>query len=76
MGELTKISNTGKCSPGPIYNYQESIKYKEVMIYNGFGLNKRYIYSCRIGVLELLNEQAKTNLNMIFMKTISLVMIH
>ena len=30
LGELTKINNTGKCSPGPIYNYNEDIKYKSV----------------------------------------------
>ena len=31
MGELTKTANTGKCSPGPIYNYEDSIKYKDVI---------------------------------------------
>lgn len=27
MGELTKQSGAGKQSPGPIYNYQDEIKY-------------------------------------------------
>ena len=27
MGELTKTNNAGKQSPGPIYQYQDQIKY-------------------------------------------------
>jgi hypothetical protein len=30
MGELTKLNNAGKNSPGPIYNYTDEIKYKKV----------------------------------------------
>ncbi len=32
MGELTKLSNAGKQSPGPIYNYHDQIKYEKVSI--------------------------------------------
>jgi hypothetical protein len=32
MGELTKLNNAGKNSPGPIYNYQEDIKYLKVYL--------------------------------------------
>jgi hypothetical protein len=28
IGELTKIENTGKNSPGPAYNFQDEIKYE------------------------------------------------
>ena len=28
MGELTKLNNAGKLSPGPIYNYTDQIKYQ------------------------------------------------
>jgi len=27
LGELSKLNNAGKQSPGPIYNYQDEIKY-------------------------------------------------
>lgn len=27
MGELTKKNNAGKCSPGPIYNYKDDVKF-------------------------------------------------
>ena len=30
MGELTKTDNAGKHSPGPIYEYQDEIKYDGV----------------------------------------------
>jgi hypothetical protein len=30
MGELTKLSNAGKMSPGPIYNYDDTNKYHKV----------------------------------------------
>lgn len=30
MGELTKTDNAGKNSPGPIYDYQDQIKYDGV----------------------------------------------
>jgi hypothetical protein len=29
MGDLTKTANAGKMSPGPIYNYQDQVKYIE-----------------------------------------------
>jgi hypothetical protein len=32
MGELTKTNNLAKQSPGPIYIYQDNIKYIEVII--------------------------------------------
>lgn len=32
MGELTKTDNAGKNSPGPVYIYQDKIKYNEVSI--------------------------------------------
>jgi hypothetical protein len=32
MGELTKTSGMGKQSPGPIYQYNEDIKYKQVSL--------------------------------------------
>jgi len=28
LGELTKLNNAGKNSPGPVYNYQDEIKYQ------------------------------------------------
>lgn len=31
MGELTKLNNAGKNSPGPVYNYQDEIKYQQVI---------------------------------------------
>jgi len=30
MGELTKTDNAGKNSPGPVYKYQDQIKYDNV----------------------------------------------
>ena len=33
MGELTKTDNAGKNSPGPVYIYQDKIKYNEVSIF-------------------------------------------
>lgn len=30
MGELTKLSNAGKQSPGPIYQYTDTAKYQNV----------------------------------------------
>lgn len=32
MGELTKTDNAGKMSPGPVYMYQDNIKYDHVSI--------------------------------------------
>ena len=42
MGELTKLNNAGKQSPGPIYNYQDEIKYNKVVavvVYDVLGSN-------------------------------------
>lgn len=33
MGELTKLNNAGKQSPGPIYNYKDQVKYKVVSLF-------------------------------------------
>ena len=35
LGELTQLNNAGKNSPGPVYNYQDQIKYKFVTILKG-----------------------------------------
>ena len=32
MGELTKTDNAGKNSPGPVYEYDDEIKYDKVSI--------------------------------------------
>jgi len=32
MGDLTKFSNMGKQSPGPIYNYKDEVKYNKVRL--------------------------------------------
>jgi len=32
LGEVTLTSNIAKQSPGPVYLYQESIKYKQVFL--------------------------------------------
>ena len=31
MGELTKLNNAGKMSPGPMYGYTDEIKYQKVL---------------------------------------------
>jgi hypothetical protein len=36
MGELTKTDNAGKNSPGPVYSYQDEIKYDNVSRINNF----------------------------------------
>ena len=33
MGELTKTDNAGKNSPGPVYMYQDAVKYDNVSRY-------------------------------------------
>lgn len=40
MGELTKTNNAGKQSPGPIYNYQDQIKYQKPPGW-GFGTSEK-----------------------------------
>jgi len=40
MGELTKFSNTGKQSPGPIYHYVDEAKYKKLPNWT-FGTSER-----------------------------------
>jgi hypothetical protein len=57
MGELTKFSNTGKCSPGPVYNYRDEVKYIKVSpIY----LNKN---SHLDGPLAMVKEEQVINLS-------------
>jgi len=36
MDELTKTENDGKNSPGPVYSYQDEIKYDNVSRINNF----------------------------------------
>jgi hypothetical protein len=33
MGELTKTSNAGKASPGPVYMFSDNVKYDQVSIF-------------------------------------------
>lgn len=40
MGELTKLNNAGKQSPGPIYEYQDEVKYSKPPGW-GFGTSER-----------------------------------
>lgn len=40
MGELTKTSNLAKQSPGPIYQFQDQIKYQQKPAW-GFGTSER-----------------------------------
>ena len=47
MGELTKLSNAGKMSPGPIYHYEDANKYHKV------NLDSNYLLSHLVGALEV-----------------------
>jgi hypothetical protein len=44
MGELTKQNGAGKQSPGPIYQYQDEVKYQQVSHAPPVGLTMRYLY--------------------------------
>lgn len=70
MGELTKNNNAGKQSPGPVYCYQDEVKYKKVSILQQmFKILISFLsYSHQDGVLERLVEPPQTSLNMTFMK--------
>jgi len=34
--DLTKLANAGKMSPGPIYQYDDQVKYQKVKYYLNF----------------------------------------
>ena len=66
MGELTKTDNAGKMSPGPVYMYQDNIKYDHVsiLIYSSKLLFLRHRDGLWVQKLEL----EKINQDTIFMK--------
>jgi hypothetical protein len=74
MGELTKQCGFGKQSPGPIYQYQEDIKYVQVSIIQYFKKKTLY-YRNLIGVLERQKGLESINLNMISTRMLSSLMI-
>ena len=43
MGELTKTSNAGKNSPGPVYMFSDNVKYDQVSIQISFQNQKGVI---------------------------------
>ncbi len=71
MGELTKLSNAGKQSPGPIYQYNEAVKYQNV----SWGWNNDD-YRNLPGDSEHLRGLETTEQSTISMKTQLSLMIH
>ena len=74
MGELTKTDNAGKNSPGPVYQYQDQIKYDAVS-----NASLKYIISYKYrhqdGQWELKSELEKISQGTISMKMHSFWMI-
>lgn len=66
MGELTKLNNAGKMSPGPVYRYHDEVKFQKVSIilYHIIYLHVSHL----VGHLELPNVKEQTDQNMISMK--------
>jgi hypothetical protein len=66
MGELTKTDNAGKMSPGPVYMYQDNIKYDHVsiLIYS----SKLLLLRHRDGLWVQKLELEKINQDTILMK--------
>lgn len=54
MGELTKTDNAGKNSPGPVYKYQDQIKYDNVSYTIEFMFSKYlfHYFRCQDGPWE------------------------
>lgn len=54
LGELTKTDNAGKNSPGPVYKYQDQIKYDHVSYTIVLSLSKYLFveYRCQDGQWE------------------------
>lgn len=73
MGELTKTDNAGKNSPGPVYQYQDQIKYDAVS--NCLKYIISYKYRHQDGQWELKLELVKINQDMTSMKMLSSWMI-
>ena len=68
MGELTKTDNAGKMSPGPVYMYQDSVKYDNVSRYLSIFLNSNSICRCLAGRWAQRSELVRTNRSTISMR--------
>ena len=73
MGELTKTDNGGKNSPGPVYQYDDNVKYDAVSILLFWG--NQYFHRHLDGQWVQKLELARTNLDMTSMKMLCFWMI-